>query len=78
MSRIIREGQGIIVFFGGRQKYESQGDSIPYDAEIVITYHAKRGSTIPFTERSLRKLNYVDVEDKLQELGLWSIFIAIG
>lgn len=54
--------------------YFNKGDSISYDAEIVITYHVKREITIPFTERSLRKLNYVDVGDKLQELGFTEIY----
>lgn len=54
--------------------YFQEGDQIPYDADIVITYHEKREITIPFSERSLRKMNYVEVGDKLQELGFTEIY----
>ena len=51
-----------------------EGDPIPYDAEIIITYHEKREITIPFSERSLRKENYVLAGDKLQQLGFTEIY----
>lgn len=54
--------------------YFQEGDQIPYDADIVITYHEKREITIPFSERSLRKMNYVEAGDKLQELGFTEIY----
>ena len=50
------------------------GDHIPYDAEIIITYHIKRQITIPFSERELRKLNYGTVINKLKELGFTEIY----
>lgn len=52
----------------------NKGDVVPYDAEIVITYHAKREIIIPFNERSLWKMNYIDVENKLQDLGFTEIY----
>lgn len=51
-----------------------KGDLIPYDAEIIITYHEKKEITIPFSERSLRKMNYVEAGDRLQELGFTEIY----
>ena len=54
--------------------YFCAGDLIPYDAEIVITYHVKREITIPFSEKTLRKMNYVAAGDKLQELGFTEIY----
>ena len=52
----------------------NSGDQISYDAEIIITYHDKKEITIPFSERSLRKMNYVLAGDKLQELGFTEIY----
>lgn len=49
-------------------------DLVPYDAEIVITYHVKREITLPFSEKALRKMNYVTAGDKLQELGFTKIY----
>ena len=51
-----------------------ESDLIPYDAEIVVTYHDKREITIPFSERSLRKMNYVIAGDKLRKLGFTEIY----
>lgn len=51
-----------------------KGDLIPYDAEIIITYHEKKEITIPFSERSLRKMNYVAAGDRFQELGFTEIY----
>lgn len=52
----------------------SAGDLISYDAEIVITYHDKREIVIPFSERFCRKLGYITVGDKLQELGFTEVY----
>lgn len=52
----------------------SAGDLIPYDAEIVITYHDKREIVIPFSERFCRKLGYITIGDKLQELGFTEVY----
>jgi len=61
-----------IVILGS--SYFVEGDMIPYDAEIIITYHVKREITIPFSERELRRFSYVDAGDKLQELGFTEIY----
>ena len=54
--------------------YFNEQDQIPYDAEIIITYHEKKEIIIPFSERSLRKMNYVAAGDRLQELGFTEIY----
>lgn len=52
----------------------SKGDMIPYNAEITVAYHDKKEIIIPFSERSLRKMNYVLAGDKLQGLGFTQIY----
>jgi predicted RNA-binding Zn-ribbon protein involved in translation (DUF1610 family) len=54
--------------------YFVEDDMIPYDAEIFVTYHVKREIIIPFSERRLRKLNYVEAGDELQKLGFTEIY----
>lgn len=66
-------GQVEQIVIGG-SSYFRKGDLIPYDAEIIITYHEKKEITIPFSERSLRKMNYVEAGDRLQELGFTEIY----
>lgn len=68
-----RIGQVEQVVIAGSSFFQ-EGDTIPYDAEIVVTYHAKREITLPFGEKELRKLDYVTAGDKLQELGFTEIY----
>lgn len=51
-----------------------EGDLIPYDAEIIITYHVKREISIPFSYNALRKMNYNAVGSELQKLGFTKIY----
>lgn len=53
--------------------YFNEGDLIPYDAEIIVTYHVKREIVVNFTEKDLRKLDYITVRSKLSELGFTEI-----
>ena len=57
-------GQVEQVVIGG-SSYFRKGDLLPYDTEIIITYHEKKEITIPFSERSLRNMNYVEAGDRL-------------
>ena len=66
-------GQVEQIVIGG-SSYFRKGDFIPYDAEIIITYHEKKEITIPFSERSLRKMNYVEAGERLQESGFTEIY----
>ena len=59
-----RVGQVAKVVISGFPSFK-EGDLIPYDAEIIVVYHDKREITIPFSERSLRHMNYVLAGDKL-------------
>ena len=54
--------------------YFNEQDQVPYDSEIIITYHEKKEIVIPFAERSLRNMNYIAAGDRLQELGFTEIY----
>lgn len=54
--------------------YFQEGDLIPYDAEIIITYHVKREISIPLSYNVLRKMNYVDASNVLRKLGFIKIY----
>lgn len=66
-------GQVEQVVIGGSSFFR-ENDWIPYDIEIIITYHDKKQIAVPFSEHSLRKLNYVLAGAKLQELGFIEIY----
>ena len=61
------------IVINGSQYFES-GDMIPYDAEIVITYHTKKEIPLPFSARHCRKKNCQTIGDQLQELGFTEIY----
>lgn len=54
--------------------YFNEHDQVPYDSEIIITYHEKKEIVIPFSERCLRKMNYVEAGDRLRQLGFTEIY----
>ena len=55
-------------------QYFTCDDMIPYDAEIIITYHEKKEITVPFNSRFCRKKNYTEIGDQLLELGFTNIY----
>lgn len=66
-------GQVEQVIIGG-SAYFRAGDMLPYDVEIIITYHEKKEITIPYSERNLRSMNYIEAGERLQELGFTEIY----
>lgn len=54
--------------------YFKEGDQIPYDVDIMITYHEKREMIIPFSEKNLRKMNCVNVCETFRQLGFTEIY----
>lgn len=50
-----------------------QALDVPYDAEIIITYHDKREISLPFSAKSLRKANHMEIKQKLVGLGFTNI-----
>ena len=46
---------------------------IPYDSEIIITYHEKREISVPFNARFCRKKNYAEICSQLRALGFINI-----
>lgn len=67
------EGEVEQIVISGSSFFEAS-DYIPYDAEIIITYHAKKIILIPFSRHSLLRKNYVYVGDMFQELGFTEIY----
>lgn len=60
------------VIIAGRKAF-AKGEKFPYDSEIQVNYHEKRVIEIPFALRSLRKMNYLEVEDTFRQLGFTNV-----
>ena len=67
------DGEVEQVVIGGSSFFQST-DKIPYDTEIIITYHEKKEIAIPFSAHSLKKKNYHEVAQQLQSLGFTEIY----
>ena len=56
------------------QSYVSEGTMIPYDAEIIVTYHLKREIEFPFNQKMVKKMDYEQVADMLLDLGYTEVY----
>ena len=56
----------------GRHEFWA-GEGFPEDSEVVITYHQKKELLMPFSERELKRRNYLDVKTELSNLGFTKI-----
>lgn len=61
------------VVINGCGYYES-GMRFPENAEVYITYHEKQTIQMPFSHSELRRKNYINVGDRLKELGFSRIY----
>lgn len=61
------------VVIGGSQHFDAE-DMIPYDTEIVISYHEKKEIALPFNARYCRRKNFTEIGDQLQSLGFTEIY----
>lgn len=56
------------------QSWVSEGTLVPYDAEIIVTYHLKREIEYPFNSRDISKMTFEQVADSLLDLGFTEVY----
>lgn len=56
------------------QSWLSEGTMVPYDAEIVVTYHLKKEIEYPFNSREVSKMTFEQVADRLLYLGFTEVY----
>lgn len=61
------------VFVAGTVNFEC-GYAFPNNAEIIIYFHSKRRITMPISAGKLKRKNYIQVGNYLQELGFTRIY----
>ena len=61
------------VAINGTDSFEA-GTRFPETAEVQITYRQKQTIRMPFSNNDLRRCNYINVGDKLRELGFTQIY----
>ena len=70
-NKFVGEVEQVII---NDQPYLDKGTMVPYDAEIIITYHMKKEIEFPFTSRQLSKMTFEQVEIALINLGFINIY----
>ena len=48
---------------------------VPYDAEIIITFHVKKEFVFPYSTREMIKRDYDDLASKLVDIGFTEVYI---
>lgn len=56
------------------QSWVDEGELVPYDAEIFISYHMKKEIAIPFASRKAHRCNYEELVQELFSLGFTEIY----
>lgn len=67
----VGEVEQIVV--GGSQ-YFTADDMIPYDIEIIVTYHEKSEIKIPFNAKFCRRKNHTEIANQLLDLGFTEVY----
>ena len=55
------------------QSWVDEGELVPYDAEIFISYHMKKEIVLPYASRKMQRRNYEEVVQELFSLGFTEI-----
>lgn len=56
------------------QSFVDEGTMIPYDADIIITYHIKKQFMFPYSSNQMIKMNYNVLAQELSEIGFTEIY----
>lgn len=70
-SKFVGEVEQVVV--DGKSWIEA-GTMVPYDAEIIVTYHLKKEFAFPYSLRLMAKRNYEDLAQELLEVGFTEVY----
>lgn len=71
IDKFVGEVEQVVV---NGQSWVEAGTMVPYDAEIVITYHLKKEFAFPYPMRLMVKRNYDDLAQELLEIGFTEVY----
>ncbi len=64
VEQIVINGQSLL----------SNGTMVPFDAEIILTFHVKKEFVFPYSGRQMVKRNFEDLANELLKIGFTEIF----
>lgn len=70
-SKFVGEVEQVVV--DGKSWIEA-GTMVPYDAEIIVTYHLKKEFVFPYSLHLMAKRNYEDLVQELLEVGFTEVY----
>lgn len=56
------------------QSWLAEGTMVPYDAEIIITFHVKKEFVFPYSTREMIKRDYDDLASELVDIGFTEVY----
>ena len=57
------------------QSWVEIGEPVPYNAEIIITFHAKKEFAFPYSKRMMINKGYKTLADELVDIGFTQIYV---
>ena len=61
------------ILFSG-QSYLKKGTMVPYNAEIVITFHVKEEFVLPYSSRHMRRRDFEELTKELSNIGFTEVY----
>lgn len=55
-------------------KHFEKNDIFPYNSDIIVTYHEKKEVTFPYSSKSVKKCNFKNLKEELQNIGFTNIY----
>ena len=52
------------------------GEPVPYDAEIIITFHTKKEFAFPYSKRMMLNMGYKTLANELVDIGFTQIYVS--
>ena len=52
------------------------GEPVPYDAEIIITFHTKKEFSFPYSKRMMLNMGYKTLANELVDIGFTQIYVS--
>lgn len=58
------------------QSWVEAGEPVPYDAEIIITFHPKKEFAFPYSKRMMLNMGYKTLANELVDIGFTQIYAS--
>ena len=73
INKFVGEVEQVVV---DGQSWVEAGEPVPYDAEIIITFHTKKEFAFPYSKRMMLNMRYKTLANELVDIGFTQIYVS--